>query len=269
VSYAGIFSFCKNPDFRLHCQDLTNYSTDYELACCFEQDLYLLQEGHPSYVTAPGSYLALYSSPLSDSGTPFLDIHESLDLAPQMASILDDMRFLTASILSLSLMDYGPSLPTQPLTPESIQSKACRIYNEISHLPITPLSARSSTKDIISEAIRITAIAYSSAIAARTPFSRACTAGLRQQLYARIWRVSLSTWKKVPGIFQWILLVACPGSVNDVPGRLLRRTASVVAIYIGLQHFGLSSTCVRQFWQVQRWIARARTSEAEEEEVGD
>ena len=211
----------------------------------------------------------MWNSPLSDSGIPFRDIHESLALDLQIALILDDMRFLTTSVLSLSLSEDASSLPlesTQPLAPESIQSNASRIYNELGHLPITPLTATSSTKDIISEVIRITATAYSSAIAARTPFSQAYTAALRQQLYARIWRVSLSTWKKIPGVFQWILLVACPGSANDVPGRLLRRTASVVAIFIGLRHFGLSATCVRTFWQVQRWIAGMEKAGIEDKE---
>lgn len=59
----------------------------------------------------------------------------------------------------------------------------------------------------------------------------------------------------MPGIFLWILLVACPSAGNDHQGRFLRRKMAVTGMSIGMEDFGLSIAQLRAFWKVQRWVA--------------
>lgn len=202
------------------------------------------------------SYPESYSSPLFGSDTKFRDIHKNLGLIPIIAIILDDVRFLTTTILSLSIVENSLTDPTRSESSKLIQGIACRVYDNLHLLPIIILDGSSST-DIIYETIHISAIVYTSAIASRIPFSSAYTSELRVKLYENLWRVNLSSWKQIPGIFLWILFVACPGSGNDVQGRLLRRNASLTAIYLGFQALGFSVSCLRRLWGVQRWIANA------------
>jgi hypothetical protein len=67
----------------------------------------------------------------------------------------------------------------------------------------------------------------------------------------------LARWKELPGIFLWILLVACPGTKNDPQGRFLRKKMAVAGMAIGMEDFNLATSYLRVFWMVQRWIARA------------
>lgn len=203
----------------------------------------------PEFVSYPESY----SCPLFGSDSKFRDIYQNLGLSPVVACILDDMRFLTTAILSLSTVENSLTDPTRSESSKLIHSIACRVYDNLHLLPIIILD-RSSSTDIIYETIHISAIVYTSAIVSRIPFSSAYTSELRVKLYENLWRVNLSSWKQMPGIYLWILFVACPGSRNDVQGRLLRRNASLTAIYLGFQALGLSVSCLRRLWRIQRWI---------------
>lgn len=71
-------------------------------------------------------------------------------------------------------------------------------------------------------------------------------------------KVSLSRWKKIPGIFLWIMLVLCPSSKSDKRGRFIRRKMAVAGLSIGFEDFPLGISFLRAFWLVQRWIVAQR-----------
>lgn len=63
----------------------------------------------------------------------------------------------------------------------------------------------------------------------------------------------LSSWNQILGIFFWVLLVACPGSGDDLQGKWLKKKMAVAGMAVGLKDFGLSISCMRVFLKVQRW----------------
>ena len=71
--------------------------------------------------------------------------------------------------------------------------------------------------------------------------------------------VGLAKWKEVPGIFLWILLVACPSVINDHHRIFLKRKMTITGMTIGMEDFGLAIGKLRAFWKVQRWFSNERT----------
>jgi hypothetical protein len=172
-----------------------------------------------------------------------------------LATVLDDLRLLTSSITSFFTITPNPEGPSPQYESTTISDKALIIQQSALNLPSIPISPLSSPSDLVHETLRITIIIYTRAITSRLPISSAYAPNLRQQVYSTIFRVRLSDWKQIPGIFLWILLVASPGSGKDALGRLLRTNENLAAIYIGLRDFGFVIDCLRTFWGVQRWIA--------------
>jgi hypothetical protein len=242
---------------------LNKFRTDYELACFFQQDLYLLQPYERYSPAISASYPESYSSPLAESITTFRDIYERLDLHPLAASILDEIRSLTMSIYLLSTAEKNSSHSDKNSSFKYIHSTASRIHEDICSLPILPILTSSPTNNIIYEVIRLTALAYASCISTRTPFNLAYTPSVRKEVYSKIDLVRLNTWKRIPGIFLWILLVACPGSRYHAP-LLIRSNVSATALYISFTDFGLAVGCLRAFWRVQRMIMSVKEENDEQ-----
>jgi hypothetical protein len=69
---------------------------------------------------------------------------------------------------------------------------------------------------------------------------------------------SLRCWSAIPGIFLWVLLVACPAAGDDHMGRYLRSKMAAARIVLGLENYHLPFAYFRSFWRVQRWIERER-----------
>ena len=52
------------------------------------------------------------------------------------------------------------------------------------------------------------------------------------------------------------MLVACPGTEEDARGKWLRRKMAVAGMQVGMEDFGVSISCLRAFWRVQRWVEK-------------
>jgi hypothetical protein len=63
--------------------------------------------------------------------------------------------------------------------------------------------------------IRRAAHLYAQAIATHTQLSELWALPLLYEFYFLMSVVPLQKWKQMPGIFLWILLVACPGCGKD------------------------------------------------------
>ena len=103
--------------------------------------------------------------------------------------------------------------------------------------------------------IQLAGLIYSWSIMKLSPISHFDQSSVREQLFSQITEVGLSRWKEIPGVFLWVLLVACPGSKNNLQGRFLRRKMAVAGMGIGLEDFNLAISYLRAFWLVQRWVA--------------
>lgn len=81
---------------------MTFYRTDYELANCFEAELFLLGHGTgPEFdMPIPSAYAEGLRSPLLAYSTTFIQDRDILGIDATTAEILEDVRFLTISITS-------------------------------------------------------------------------------------------------------------------------------------------------------------------------
>ncbi|KAF4878884.1 hypothetical protein CGCSCA1_v001451 [Colletotrichum siamense] len=151
--------------------------TDYEIACCFETDLYW-QENDPvreEEIPVPTTWPDGYDSPLLASPTNFESVAETLGF------------WAVRSLRQISKFD---------------------------------------DQEVLEDA------------------------------YMAMRRVSLVTWKKIPGVFLWIMLVAAPNAGADAKGRFVRRKMAVTGLSIGFEDFVLGISYLKSFWAVQQWIAK-------------
>ncbi|KAE9364253.1 hypothetical protein N431DRAFT_354741 [Stipitochalara longipes BDJ] len=221
---------------------------DWEIACACERDLYL-QDSHAANegdIFILSKYPTALRSPLLPYPNTFRHDINPLKLSPLAAEILDCIQLLINSITSTA--SSRTSIEVQTLA-ASLQSLA------ETKLPddFTPNTTVSST---ITSIILITAQIYGQSIFTLTPLSQIWTPALLEPFYNQVSSISLNTWQQIPGIFLWVLLVACPGTRDDVVGKWIKRKMAVSGMAIALEDFGLAIGYFRAFWRVQRWIKK-------------
>ncbi|KXJ90746.1 hypothetical protein Micbo1qcDRAFT_226756 [Microdochium bolleyi] len=246
--------------------------TDYELACGFEEDL-CWQKGDPSYNApwpSPTSWPHGFDCPLIAGPSTFLDVQADLGIDACLASILDDVRFLTTSVTTPPTIQHGNggggggggiSIASKI----KIQTTASWLHDRLLKMPPATATRKdsdtgSSSSDAeaaaaLAETIRLAGLVYSSSIKSLTPFARYPRAQTLSALSDAMLRVPLSRWKKIPGIYLWVLLVLCPSTKPDMRGKYIRRKMATTGLAVGFEDFVFSIACLRACWQVQRWIA--------------
>jgi hypothetical protein len=198
-------------------------------------------------------------SPLIQSNIRFVDVFETLGISKAAADILDDMRFLTCSIIALFSSSSSPS-SSATISPEAIKllTTAHWIHDRVSALPsISTLSSdpqNPPADDHIYECCRLASVIYSSAILDRIPLSKACSMDEQQMFWANMPRIPLSRWKTISGIYLWLTLVFCPAAEWTGYGRFLKSMASTTLTYIGLEDWDVMVGCLEGFLRVQRWL---------------
>jgi hypothetical protein len=235
---------------------ITHYisRTDYELACCYELPLFFEYPPEPPRETLVPPPLipdiAPYlSSPLYPSLITFQKTRNLLGLTPEAADILDDIRFLTLSIIA----------PRSTTKTAKIQSTASWLHTRINSLPTAAHPASSKALDCahIATVIQHSALIYTASISTPMPFTLASRTSLISLalIKSHIRQVDMTRWKEIPGIFLWVLLILCPSCGEGVEDRRLQKKMAVTGMAIGLEGFGLGIEHLKAFWAVQRWIA--------------
>ncbi|KAH8822073.1 hypothetical protein F5884DRAFT_769898 [Xylogone sp. PMI_703] len=186
---------------------------DYHIACtydnapCFKHNLSPLPSIFPLHL----------NTPLLPSGTSFASISSTLNIAQGTALILDDMRFLTNAVLQQI---------THPLTDKSflkLTTTAAWIRDRIAALPEeSTSSAAASMNPYIYTTVLLASRIYVSSILTHTPLSESCTTADLNHIWSKIWRVTLTQWKAIPGVFIWVLLVILQASREKEHGRLVK-----------------------------------------------
>ncbi|KAH7029155.1 uncharacterized protein B0I36DRAFT_290568 [Microdochium trichocladiopsis] len=220
--------------------------TDYEIACGFEEDL-CWQQGDPMYKQAwvvPISWPAGFDSPLVDSPYTFREKQAELGITSSAAAILDDVRFLTNSITALT--------SATPASKLKIQTTASWLHRRLKEASATE---KNGAPDALAETVRLAGLVHSYSIMTITPFSQYPDLSVLAALSDAALRVPLTTWRDIPGIYLWVLLVLCPSTKADMRGKYIRRKMATTGLSIGFEDFIFSIGCLRSCWQVQRWIA--------------
>jgi hypothetical protein len=183
-------------------------------------------------------------SPLIKSNIRFVDSAEALKISTDAARVLDDMRFLTTSVLHLN--ENGD--------PKVENTKLMTTVHWI-HEQLVSSHEPELADDFMYQTCRTAGIIYSTAILTRTPLSRACTAPLLQQLWMTMWRVPLSRWKKVPGIFLWVILVVNSYARDKPEARFLKGLMPSAVVTLGLLSWDATMATLDGFLTVQKWLA--------------
>ncbi|OIW22573.1 hypothetical protein CONLIGDRAFT_556809, partial [Coniochaeta ligniaria NRRL 30616] len=223
--------------------------TDYEISCGFETDVCWQDDGPflADRIPVPSTWTRGFDSPLISSKASFEDSMVDLGLTEAAAKILDDVRFLVTSITDP---------PSEESTTLKIRSTACWILNKLEALPQASAGTTPGDDDLIQDTIRLAALVHCRSIGNLTLISKLPQPSVSrlEELYTTMRKVSLTRWKKTPGIFLWIMLVLCPSAASDRRGRFIRRKMAVAGLSIGFEQFPLGISYLRAFWLVQRWI---------------
>jgi hypothetical protein len=227
--------------------------TDYQIACTCERELSLHGDIHFNDPIPPlASYPVAMESPLLQSNIRFQEVSETLGISNAAADILDDMRFLTCSIIALSANERDAQETAKCFT------TARWVHDRVTSLPsITDIDSPLAG-DLIYETCRIAAIVYSSSILKRVPLSEACGMHDLQAFWAHMPRITLSRWKTLSGIFLWLCLVFSPAAQYTPYGRFLKAMVSSTITYVGLADWGVMMRYLRGFLRVQRWLRRRK-----------
>ncbi|KAK9413096.1 putative Fungal-specific transcription factor domain-containing protein [Seiridium unicorne] len=262
-------------------------SADFGIAISFETQPYL-QEGDDSQFEDSNSstFEIAHSSPLVAATTSFASCAELYGLHAAAAAILDDVRFLIVLTISLpvdpdaqqeqklestarwihdrinSLPEESPHISETSLSCSQGRSLACRTAssaNGVSNSPTADGISQTSDKvqpDYVYQSIRQAALIYTSAIAARKPFSETCSLNDFYRLWATIWRVSLTVWRSMMGVFVWIE-VCIMAPAMDVPhGRLVKSMFTVAALNMGIENWTAASNALKGAVMLQAKLGR-------------
>ncbi|TVY78251.1 hypothetical protein LSUE1_G006779, partial [Lachnellula suecica] len=221
---------------------------DYHTACSYDCELIFphnVDQGvpHPIHI----------GTPLWDSKDRFSDQPEKLHISQETAMILDDMRFLTSSIIKLGQLDPVERDLTKLMT----TSKWIR--DRIYALPSGNDCSKKDPRVFIYRSCRIAALIYCKAIVERIPLSQACTKEDLKTLWGSMWRVTLTQWKSIPGIFIWIILSAHQAARDTAYGRFLKSVLKTASFYIALENWCVVDGALWTFVELQRWLRKGTT----------
>ncbi|KAK0745415.1 hypothetical protein B0T21DRAFT_381415 [Apiosordaria backusii] len=119
----------------------------------------------------------------------------------------------------------------------------------------------SDPPDYIYQSVRLAAILYSRAIMLRRPFSQVVTQVEYLQLWKTAWRVPLSTWRSLLGVFNWILLPLVLSSASsggeDVNnhGHFVKGLLNLSLLQIGMENWELCRGVMDASVGLQRWLS--------------
>ncbi|KAK2001588.1 hypothetical protein LX36DRAFT_339752 [Colletotrichum falcatum] len=111
-----------------------------------------------------------------------------------------------------------------------------------------------SSPDFMYQAIRMTAIVYTRAIATGTPLSGACTESEFLQIWATTWRVPLSTWNGAVGVFHWIMLAIAPACHRTPHARFVKNMTTISTLTLGVENWAMAMGAARAAMRLQHWL---------------
>jgi hypothetical protein len=194
------------------------------------------------------------STPLLKSQDKFSSVAVELKIADETASILDDMRFLIQAVIK--------QVHREPTALETLKlaKTSSWIRNRISKLPETT-SGHPLANDFLYKSCRIAALIYCKAIVERIPLSQACTLQDLNHLWVNMWRITLTRWKEIPGVFLFVILSANQAGQTTPHGRLLKSMFKASSSYMALDHWNIVDGALMSYMKLQKCLGDARVKE--------
>lgn len=237
-----MMSFCLLKSDKIRCH--------YHLATILECEAFivppeLLQDGFaPSYMTRDRSF----DSPLFLSSGSFTDEVKEGKFLPVTARILDDMTYVISQIVNYC-HGQNPDFEWK-----SLLVKTTSIHDHINSLPPASKIGLATTNDFVYECVRIVALVNCRAIISKLPFSIACRQEDHEQLFTAINCVPLSRWKRLSGVWSWVLLTMNPRARDLQDGIHLRYLMRFCACSHAVSEWQTLVNIMEAFIAMQGWI---------------
>lgn len=108
--------------------------------------------------------------------------------------------------------------------------------------------------DPLYQAVRQTALVYARAVLQRRPFSQVVEPHEFVQLWTATWRVSLTTWKGLLGVFMWVTL-SIIGSARDTPHDLfVKSMLSICTVQMSLESWDVAAGALKAAVRLNAWL---------------
>lgn len=251
---------------------------DYSIAITFEEAPYLQRDREITFSDPnPGPFRISHNTPLIASMVTFSDCISGLKLHPATASILDDIRFLIATVTSLPqqstpaelhkvaktskwIMNKIANLPAHSPESSGIQTPSQdptnrSLMDACQATPVdSPASASDDPSDPVYQSIRQAALLYATAIVERRPFSRVCSDEQFYELWATMWRVPQTRWRQLAGIFLWIVALIVPTAAMTPHSRFVKSMLTTPGLEIGIENWFAASSSLRMILTLQAWL---------------
>lgn len=230
--------------------------TDAQVAFTFECDLLLHDPERYAPVPQVSSYPLHVSSPILLSNVPFTSpqLLDTLDINTATARILEDVRFLTSSVVSLSTNPSSAGIETKFFA--TVRWIHSRLLMPTSYLdPHSDSDQKYQPEtDPLHQTLHTASLIYTTALLDQAPLSRVTTSSNLSSLWSNMWRVPLSRWKTIPGLFFFVLLIISPFTRDKPEGRFIKGLVPATVMGIGLEDWDCLVAMLRTFLCVQRWL---------------
>lgn len=121
--------------------------------------------------------------------------------------------------------------------------------------------------DYVYQAVRLAALIYSQAIKLRRPFSSVVDEADFMQVWTTTWRVPLSTWRTLLGVFNWILIPLLPSGKRP-HDRFVKTIVNVSLFQMGMDNWEIGSATIDAALKLQQWLAPELRDPSSAEEGG-
>jgi len=187
-------------------------------------------------------------TPLANVEMDFTSETEELQISKQTAIILDDMCFLLKYLMRQVDRDISVEEKTK------FKTTSIWIRDRIAALPEGGPLDGPLARDFIYKSCRIAALIYCKAIVERVNLAKACTLSDLTQLWGNMWRIKLSRWKQIPGIFLFILLSGIQAAQDTPHGRFMKNMMKATNSYMSVDSWEVVDASMMTFMRLQRWL---------------
>ncbi|PMD57233.1 uncharacterized protein K444DRAFT_535084, partial [Hyaloscypha bicolor E] len=216
---------------------------DYNVACSYD-----IEPAFSHVEPTQPRHPVEMSIPFVAAEQDFCSITEELQIGKETATILDDMRFVILALIKHAEQDSAE--PEQM----KLTATATWIRDRIASLPDGSSLASPLASDFIYKSCRIAALIYCKAIVERSSLTKVCTLKELTHLWATMWRVKLSRWKQIPGIFLFVIASALSAAELTPHGRFTKAMFKTATSFIGLDYFDFVDAALMAFVKLQRWL---------------
>lgn len=157
-----------------------------------------------------------------------------------------------------SIQDHHPHRQTPSPPPPPPQSTTT----------IDPSISPNTDPDYIYQTTRLAALLYTRAISHRLPFSLTVTPLEFESLWTTTWRVPLSTWRSLLGVFNWVLLplVSSSRAMGTGHERYVRGMMNIGLLQAGMENWEVARGVMEGGVRLQAWLGGGKDDREGEEE---